>query len=160
MIRARGCLMSVRSSTAIPGRWGEAQSIPGSQFINPLNPTGAAGSAAYVNVPGINYANPVRAGYSINIRDILSGLPPDAADDNFNTYDPYPMRPLPLGSVTESDGTGTVTVNGGEVGDADYYDAAGALLFRFRADAAVGYAGGHQRDGACVLVELEPDAAW
>ena len=118
----------VRSSTAIPGRWGEAQSIPGSPFINPANPTAASGSGpAFVNVLGVNYANPVRAGYSINIRDILSGLPPDAADDNFNTYDPYPMRSVQetVGGV----GGTTVTINGGEVGDADYYDAAGALLF-------------------------------
>ena len=67
----------------------------------------------------------MRAGYSINIRDILSGLPPDAADDNFNTYDPYPSRSV---SIDVGGGT-TYTVNGGEVGDADYYDAAGALLF-------------------------------
>ena len=95
-IAGTGLPYVVRSSTAIPGRWGEAQSIPGSQFINPLNPTARAGSAAFVNVVGDRtYGNPVRAGYSINIRDILSGLPPDAADDNFNTYDPYPMRRFP-----------------------------------------------------------------
>jgi large repetitive protein len=120
----------VRTSLPIPGRWGEAQSIPGGPVNNPANPMGMAGSGpAYVNVLGINYGNPVRAGYSINIQDILNGLPPDAADDNFNTYDPFPLRPLPQGSVTVSDGTNNVTVYGGEVGDADYYDAAGALLF-------------------------------
>ncbi len=116
----------VRTSTPIPGRWGEGQSIPGGQFPNPANPMGMSGSGpAYVNVLGINYSNPVRAGYSINIRDILNGLAPDIADDNFNTYDPYPLR-----SVQQTDSGGTsITIYGGEVGDADYYDGAGALLF-------------------------------
>ena len=101
----------VRTTSPVAGRWGEAQSIPGAAFPNP-NLSGASNPPLYVNVASANYTNPVRAGYSINIRDILNGLPPDAADDNFNAYDPYPYR-----------------AGGGEVGDADYYDAAGALLF-------------------------------
>ncbi len=32
-----------------------------------------------------------RAGSSLNIRDIIIGLPPDAADDNYNTFDPFPV---------------------------------------------------------------------
>ena len=74
-------------------------------------------ASAVVNVVSASYTNPVRAGYSINIKDILNGLPPDAADDNFNAYDPFPFRQQAAGPY------------GGEVGDADYYDAAGALLF-------------------------------
>ena len=42
-----------------------------------------------------NYVNSVRAGYSYDINDILStitntALLRDAADDNFNAFDPYP----------------------------------------------------------------------
>ena len=77
-----------------------------------------------MNVVTTSYMNPVRAGYSVNINDIMNGLPPDVGDDNFNTYDPYPLR-----NVSTTDGTNTVTIYGGEVGDADFYDAAGALLF-------------------------------
>ena len=56
-------------------------------------------------------------------RTSSNGLPPDAADDNFNTYDPFPFRSL--------NGTTPplMATYGGEVGDADYYDAAGAMLF-------------------------------
>jgi hypothetical protein len=101
----------VRTTPPVPGRWGEAQSIPGELFPNPV------AGPAYVNVVSPNYTHPVRAGYSINIRDILNGLPPDAADDNLNTFDPYPLRPL-----------NGAPPYGGEVDDADFYDAAGALL--------------------------------
>ena len=116
----------LRSSAPIPGRWGEGQSIPGGSLPNPFAPMPnvGTGTPSYVNVVGTSYANPVRAGYSINIKDILNGLAPDVGDDNFNTYDPYPLR-----SVSVTDGTNTPTVYGGEVGDADFYDAAGALLF-------------------------------
>ena len=119
----------IRSTTPIPGRWGEPQSIPGSPF-----PTGAAApNPAQVNVVGTTaydislnhwspYQNPVRAGYSLNITDIINGVPPDAADDNFNTYDPYPFR-SPNGTAPP-----LTAPFGGEVGDADYYDAAGAML--------------------------------
>ena len=64
-----------------------------------------------------NYDNPVRAGYSFDITDLLNNLgytntpfPRDAADDNFNAFDVFPAR------LT------------GEIGDLDFYDAAGALL--------------------------------
>ena len=56
-----------------------------------------------------NFANPVRAGYSLDIGDIVNGVPRDAADDNINSYDPNPLG------------------HTGEVGDADFYDAAGAF---------------------------------
>ncbi len=120
----------VRSSTPVAGRWGEAQSIPGSLIPNPNAAGAGSGTPSYVNLVGINYANPVRAGYSINIRDILNGLPPDIADDNFNCYDPFPLpNSTDPHAVQQSDGTNTVMIYGGEIGDADYYDAAGALLF-------------------------------
>jgi hypothetical protein len=57
-----------------------------------------------------SYANPVRAGYSLDISDVVNGVPRDAADDNFNSFDPY--------SVGHT----------GEVSDTDMYDAVGALL--------------------------------
>ncbi len=130
-IDANGFPFLVRSTTPVPGRWGEAQSIPGTPFPNPyLNLYPMATAPINVNVVGgadtttqmSKYNNPVRAGYSINIRDILNGLPPDAADDNFNTYDPYPSRTV---TVTGD----TTAVFGGEVFDLDYYDFVGAMLF-------------------------------
>ena len=45
------------------------------------------------NLLRIPNGNPVRAGYSMDIGDIINGLPRDAADDNFNAYDPFPVRP-------------------------------------------------------------------
>jgi large repetitive protein len=111
----------LRTTPPVPGRWGEAQSIPGASFPNPFASAVAPVAPVSVNVVNSNYTNPVRAGYSINIRDIINGLPPDAADDNYNTFDPFPYR-------TSTDSAGN-TVYGGEVNDADAYDAAGALLF-------------------------------
>ena len=40
--------------------------------------------------------------------------PRDAADDNYNSFDPFPIPPRPIRT--------------GEVDDSDFYDAAGALL--------------------------------
>ena len=38
-----------------------------------------------------NYTNPVRAGYSFDITDILQrSCLRDAADDNYNAFDPFP----------------------------------------------------------------------
>jgi large repetitive protein len=121
-VDANGFPYLIRSTTPVAGRWGEAQSIPGAPFPNPyLNLYPTAVAPINVNVVGGNYSNPVRAGYSINIRDILSGLPPDAADDNFNTYDPFPLRQTTVNGDPNP-------VYGGEVNDFDYYDAAGAML--------------------------------
>ncbi len=114
----------VRSTPPVPGRWGEAQSIPGAAILNPFNsttPPPATLGPQYVNVVMSNYSNPVRAGYSNNIKDIMNGLPPDAADDNYNCFDPFPLRSSP--------NSAGVTVYGGEVGDADAYDGVGALIF-------------------------------
>src|SRR5262249_6870956 len=61
-----------RTTPPVAGRWGEAQSVPGAPFPNPLS---SATTPAYVNVVGTNgadlsavvgnhvsnYANPVRA---------------------------------------------------------------------------------------------------
>ena len=101
-----------RTTLPVPGRWGESQSIPGNPILNPYYTVGGTGVASqqYVSVVTSNYANPVRAGYSLDIGDVVNGVPRDAADDNNNSYDPYPLG------------------HTGEVGDSDFYDAAGALL--------------------------------
>ena len=104
----------VRSTQPVPGRWGEAQSIPGLPFNNPF---ASATTPAFVNVVGLNWGNPVRAGYSEDFGDVLNGTPRDAADDNYNSFDPYPAYDVSTG-----------TVRTGEVGDLDSYDVTGALL--------------------------------
>jgi hypothetical protein len=105
-----GAAQVYRTTAPVPGRWGEAQSIPGLPFPNPAASGGNSSVPAYVNVVSSNYTNPVRAGYSLDISDILNGVPRDAADDNFNAFDPYPIG------------------HTGEVGDADSYDVTGASL--------------------------------
>ncbi len=112
-----GAAYVVRNSTPVPGRWGEAQSIPGVEFLNPLY--GGATDMTnphYLGVVTTSYQNPVRAGYSMDIGDILNGQPRDAADDNYNSFDPYPGYPQ------------VATPHTGEMNDADAYDAAGAFL--------------------------------
>ncbi len=101
-----------RTTSPVPGRWGEAPMIPGVPFAT-QNATAPAGLVQPF------YANPVRAGYSFDMVDLLNNLtynptlypfPREAADDDNNAFDVYPPRLL------------------GEVGDADYYDSAGALI--------------------------------
>jgi hypothetical protein len=99
-----------RITPAVPGRWGEPQSIPGSPIPNPSGPP----AFGWVTP---NYANPVRAGYSQDIGDLLNGTPRDAADDNYNTFDPYPPYDPTTGAQ-----------RAGEVDDSELYDAAGAFL--------------------------------
>src|SRR5262249_6465208 len=106
----------VRTSTPVPGRWGEASSIPGVPFPNP---SGVATQPALLGVVTPFYSNPIRGGYSFDVSDYSVAqanygdiaFPRDAADDNYNSFDPFPIG------------------HAGEVGDADFYDAAGALLF-------------------------------
>ena len=109
----------VRTTAPVGGRWGEAASIPGVPFANP-----AGGNGPPLNLVQSSYANPIRAGYSFDVSDLLTAIsagnaydsngdpifPRDAADDNYNAFDVFPPR------LT------------GEVGDADFYDAAGAFL--------------------------------
>ena len=98
-----------RTAPPVAGRWGESASVPGVPFNTP--------SGTPVGLIQPNYDNPVRAGYSFDSTDLLNNLgyantpfPRDAADDNFNAFDVFPARPT------------------GEIGDLDFYDAAGALL--------------------------------
>ena len=56
------------------------------------------------------YNNPVRAGYSFGIADLLNGAPRAAADDNYNQFDPFPIG------------------HTGEVNDRDFFDSAGGLM--------------------------------
>ena len=91
-----------RTSPAVPGRWGEAPSIPGVPF------TGAGGQV--LNLVASAYNNPVRAGYSFDITDLFNGVPRAAADDNNNLFDPYPIG------------------HTGEVNDRDFFDSAGGLI--------------------------------
>ncbi len=96
----------IRKTAPVPGRWGEATSIPGIPFANPsTTPT-----SQFLNVVTPFYNDPARAGYSQDIGDVLNGTPRDAADDNFNAFDPYPLG------------------HTGEVGDTDFYDASGGLM--------------------------------
>ncbi|AMV38838.1 hypothetical protein [Planctomyces sp. SH-PL62] len=91
----------VRKTNPVAGRWGEPESVPGGQYT-PL---------------GTNYSNEVRPGYSISIYDYFGGggVPADAADDDFNSFDVYPTASITPPRV-------------GEINDADFYDPAGALL--------------------------------
>ena len=91
-----------RTTPAVPGRWGEAQSIPGVPF------TAAGGQV--LNLVANPYNNPVRAGYSFGMTDLLNGAPRAAADDNNNLFDPFPIG------------------HAGEVNDRDFFDSAGGLL--------------------------------
>ena len=136
-----GSLYVVRSTQPVGGRWGEAQAVPGNPFTDPLasvTPAPTPAPPAVVGVVGPNWSsgnttytsatqtflripngNSVRAGYSMDIGDIINGLPRDAADDNFNAFDPFPV-----GHLGENLNTG-VTPN---VIESDMFDAAGALL--------------------------------
>jgi hypothetical protein len=91
-----------RTTPAVPGRWGESQSIPGV-------PVTAAGGQV-LNLVANAYNNPVRAGYSFGLADLLAGAPSAAADDNNNQFDFFPSG------------------HAGEVNDRDSFDSAGGLL--------------------------------
>ena len=91
-----------RTTPAVPGRWGESPSIPG-------QPVSAAGGQV-LNLVANPYNNPVRAGYSFGIADLLNGAPRAAADDNYNQFDPFPIG------------------HTGEVNDRDFFDSAGGLM--------------------------------
>jgi hypothetical protein len=100
-----------RLTLPVGGRWGEAQSVPGVPFPNPNgNPP--------LNLVQSTYIDPIRAGYSFDVSDLftyslnnnITPFPRDAADDNYNAFDPFPAG------------------HTGEVGDSDFFDSAGALL--------------------------------
>ena len=98
----------LRMTPAVSGRWGESQSVPGYPVPNP------SGGAPF-NLVLPNFNNRIRAGYSIDVTDLIYGIPRDAADDNYNSFDPYPP-------VSPTDN------RLGEVGDLDFLDPAGAFL--------------------------------
>jgi large repetitive protein len=109
----------VRTTAPVAGRWGEAASVPGVPFANP-----AGGTGPPLGLVQTSYANPIRAGYSFDVADMLNAItagtaydssgdpifPRDAADDNYNAFDVFPPR------LT------------GEWGDVDYHDATGSVL--------------------------------
>ena len=95
-----------RMNPPVAGRWGEADSVSGG-IDAPNAPNQING---YVNLVQDGFTNPVRAGYSWDISDVLLGVARDAADDNLNAFDPFPPG------------------HTGELNDQDYYDAAGALI--------------------------------
>ncbi len=96
----------LRLTQPVPGRWGEAQSVHGYPIANPNGPP--------FNLVMPNFNNRIRAGYSADVTDLINGIPRDAADDNYNSFDPYP--PVTVGSRL------------GEVDDLDFLDPAGAFL--------------------------------
>src|SRR5208282_5927699 len=96
----------LRTTPAVAGRWGESQSVLGYPVYNPNGPP--------FNLVMPTFSNRIRAGYSIDVTDLENGIPRDAADDNYNSFDPYP--PVTVGNRL------------GEVGDLDFLDPAGAFL--------------------------------
>ena len=96
----------LRLTPAVAGRWGESESVPGYPVYNPNGPL--------FNLVMPTFNNRIRAGYSIDVTDLVNGIPRDAADDNYNSFDPYP--PVTVGNRL------------GEVGDLDLLDLAGAFL--------------------------------
>ena len=98
----------LRLTPPVAGRWGESQSVPGYPVPNP------SGGAPF-NLVMPNFNNRIRAGYSIDVTDLIYGIPRDAADDNYNSFDCYPP-------VSPTDN------RLGEVGDLDFLDPAGAFL--------------------------------
>ena len=100
-----------RWTPPVAGRWGEAQSVPG----YPKLPNPGTTPPAFLNLVQTPYNTPIRAGYSEDIGDIVAGQARDAADDNLNSFDPFPP-------VSPADS------RLGEVGDLDFLDLAGAFL--------------------------------
>jgi hypothetical protein len=101
-----------RTTASVAGRWGEAQSVPGLPLTVP-------GNTNVFNWLSPNYHNPIRAGYSFDLTDFITsilasnGAAPvarDAADDNFNLFDPFPYG------------------HAGELNDQDSYDLSGGLI--------------------------------
>src|SRR5262249_7335067 len=88
----------LRKSAVVPGRWGEDDLVPG-PAINPVT---------------TEFNNQVRAGRTSLAYDPVTHrvAARDAADDDFDTFDPYPAA----------------TDRRGEVGDSDLYDESGALV--------------------------------
>jgi hypothetical protein len=91
----------LRITPAVAGRWGESQAVPGYPVYNPNGPP--------FNLVMPTFNNGIRAGYSIDVTDLVNGTR-DAADDNYNSFDPY------------------FPGHTGEVGDLDFLDLAGAYL--------------------------------
>jgi len=96
----------LRLTPPVAGRWGESQAVHGYPIYNPNAP---------FNLVMPNFNNRIRAGFSLDVADYNNGTPRDVADDNLNSFDPYPA-------------TGTAANPRGEVGDLDFLDPAGAFL--------------------------------
>ena len=85
-----------RTTPAVPGRWGEAPWIPG-------QPVSAAGGQV-LNLVANPYNNPVRAGYSFGIADLLNGAP--APQPTTTTTSSTPFRSVtPARSTTATSST-------------------------------------------------------
>ena len=143
----------------IPGRWGEAQSIPGGSFPNPLAPMPTVGRTLlrYVNVVGIELCE-------------------SGAGGLFDQHQGHLERPAAgrrrrqlqhVRSVSASQRYRMTTRRDEHPDDLRRRGWRRRLLRRGRgaavpgrADAAVGDTGGHQRDGHGDYVEFRVDAAW
>ena len=79
---------SLRLTPPVAGRWGEAQSVPGYPTIpnpNPPRSPTSTWSRSYLQQPGSG-----RVTRWTTSATIVNGIPRDAADDNYNSFDPYP----------------------------------------------------------------------
>ena len=97
----------LRLTPPVAGRWGESQSVHGYPIPNPnaaAVSTWSCRRSTTASAPATRWTSPT----------CINGIPRDAADDNYNSFDPYP--PVTVGSRL------------GEVGDLDFLDPAGAFL--------------------------------
>ena len=100
----------------LPGRWGEADLVPGSAENPVTDRVQQFDSSRAVNR---SVLTPQRSGW----------FACDADDDNFNAFDPYPAGPD----------------RSGEVGDSDLYDESGSLVLPVERMRTVRHAGGRRR---------------
>ena len=96
-----------RTTPPVAGRWGEAPSVPGVPFTNP-----SGGHRSCNLVP--SRITPTRSARGLFVRHhrhaqqrlrLNGAVPRDAADDNYNAFDPLPPRLTPARSATPTSTT-------------------------------------------------------
>ena len=113
-----------RKATPVPGRWGEAQSIPGFPFANPNGPPA-------FNLLQSSYTNPVAAIRSTSPTCSPTSRPmaPPRSRVTRPSRQLQLVRPIPAAPPGTNNPPAAADLAIGEVGDSDYYDVAGAACY-------------------------------